>query len=76
MEESDVQYMSGKIERAAISAMRRSYGEVGLVQIPGDPFDLFHEWLKDAAENPYIIEANAMVLSTVDGASQYRLITY
>ena len=59
--------MNGKIEREAISAMRRSYGEVGLDQIPTDPFDLFHAWLKDAVENPYIVEANAMVVSTVDG---------
>lgn len=59
--------MNGKIEREAISAMRRSYGEVGLDQIPADPFDLFHAWLKDAVENPYIVEANAMVVSTVDG---------
>jgi pyridoxamine 5'-phosphate oxidase len=59
--------MTGKIEREAISAMRRSYGEKGLDQIPGDPFDLFHAWLRDAAENPYIVEANAMVLSTVEG---------
>lgn len=56
----------GKIEREAIAAMRRSYGEVGLDQIPADPFDLFHAWLKDASQNPYIIEANAMVVSTVD----------
>jgi pyridoxamine 5'-phosphate oxidase len=59
--------MTGKIEREAIAAMRRSYGEVGLDHIPVDPFDLFHSWLKDAAENPYIVEANAMVVSTVDG---------
>ena len=58
---------NGKIEREAISAMRRTYGEVGLDQIPTDPFDLFHAWLKDAAENPFIVEANAMVVSTVDG---------
>jgi pyridoxamine 5'-phosphate oxidase len=50
-----------------IAALRRSYGEVGLLDFPAGPFDLFHEWLKAAAENPVIVEANAMVLSTVDG---------
>jgi len=51
---------------ADIAAMRRSYGEVGLDAVPADPFELFTEWLKAAHANPTIIEANAMVLSTVD----------
>jgi len=53
--------------RLEIAALRRSYGEVGIEDFPSDPFDLFHEWLKAAAENPIIVEANAMVLSTVKG---------
>jgi pyridoxamine 5'-phosphate oxidase len=56
-----------KLDRLEIAALRRSYGEVGLADFPADPFDLFHAWLKAAAENPIIVEANAMVLSTVDG---------
>jgi pyridoxamine 5'-phosphate oxidase len=45
--------------------MRRSYGEVGLAQLPDDPFPAFLDWLREAAENPFIVEANAMVLSTI-----------
>ena len=47
--------------------MRRQYGEVGLVEadLPADPFELFNTWLKDAAANEIVVEANAMVLSTV-----------
>lgn len=53
----------------AIRAMRRSYGEVGLTEaIAGqEPLSLFSLWLTEAARNPYIVEANAMVLSTFDG---------
>jgi pyridoxamine 5'-phosphate oxidase len=53
------------ISRDAIRAMRRSYGEAGLTSLPDDPFIAFHSWLKDAMENPFIVEANAMVLSTL-----------
>jgi pyridoxamine 5'-phosphate oxidase len=53
------------ISRDAIRAMRRSYGEAGLTSLPDDPFTAFHSWLKDAMENPFIVEANAMVLSTL-----------
>ncbi len=59
--------MDQKLEREAIQQLRRSYGDVGLADIPGDPFNLFHMWLKDGVSNPLIVEANAMVLSTVDG---------
>jgi pyridoxamine 5'-phosphate oxidase len=59
--------MSEKLDREAIAALRRSYGEVGLSSITADPFELFHLWLKEAAQNQLIVEANAMVLSTVDG---------
>ncbi len=59
--------MDGKLEREAIQELRRSYGDVGLADITADPFELFHAWLKDGIENPLVVEANAMVLSTVDG---------
>ena len=47
--------------------MRKSYGEKGLSEsdAPSDPFTLFLSWLSDAAANPVIVEANAMVLSTI-----------
>ena len=51
-------------EREIIAAMRRSYGEAGIGELPANPIDAFHLWMKDAAENSYVIEANAMVLST------------
>ena len=54
-----------EIDREAIRAMRRSYGEVGLEKLPADPFAAFANWLKEAAENSIIVEANAMVLSTL-----------
>jgi pyridoxamine 5'-phosphate oxidase len=57
---------SEKLNREAIATLRRSYGEIGLADIPADPFELFHAWLAAAVENPLIVEANAMVLSTVD----------
>jgi pyridoxamine 5'-phosphate oxidase len=52
--------------REDIAAMRRQYGEVGLVEadLPADPLRLFNTWLKDAASNEIVVEANAMVLST------------
>jgi pyridoxamine 5'-phosphate oxidase len=59
--------MSENLDRQAIAALRRSYGEVGLSEISPNPFDLFQAWFKEAAQNPVIVEANAMVLSTVDG---------
>lgn len=54
----------------AIKAMRRSYGEVGLSEANAgeNPLTLFTRWLEEAARNPYIIEANAMVVSTHDGS--------
>lgn len=52
------------MEREEISAMRRSYGEKGLESLPADPFVAFAGWLKEASANAYIVEANAMVLST------------
>jgi pyridoxamine 5'-phosphate oxidase len=59
--------------RQDISAMRRHYGEIGLTEseLPDDPLALFNSWLADAAANEIVVEANAMVLSTVtnDGPS-------
>ena len=49
--------------------MRRSYSERELA-LPDDPILAFKGWLKEAAELPSIIEANAMVLSTT-GADNY-----
>ncbi len=57
------------LEREAIRQMRRSYGEQGLASLPADPFEAFATWMRDAIENPFIVEANAMVLSTL-GSSQ------
>jgi pyridoxamine 5'-phosphate oxidase len=53
--------------REDISAMRRQYGEVGLLEsaLPKDPVELFNSWLLEAAGNDVVVEANAMVLSTV-----------
>ena len=53
------------LDREAIAAMRRSYGEKGLESLPADPFKAFGDWLLEAHQNPFIIEANAMVLSTL-----------
>ena len=50
--------------RDAIRAMRRSYGETGLVDLDPDPIAQFAKWLAEAAGNPMVVEANAMVLST------------
>jgi pyridoxamine 5'-phosphate oxidase len=51
--------------RLEVSAMRRSYGEAGIGDLGENPFDAFTLWLHAAAANPFIVEANAMVLSTV-----------
>lgn len=53
-----------------LRAMRRSYGEVGLTEAMAgaEPLSLFSRWLREAAENPFVVEPNAMVLSTFDGA--------
>jgi pyridoxamine 5'-phosphate oxidase len=59
-----------ELDREAIRAMRRSYGEVGLENLPADPFVAFNTWLHEAAANAVIVEANAMVLSTL-GAEEH-----
>jgi len=59
--------MSNKeFNRDEIRAMRLSYGQAGIGELNADPFVAFGEWLREAHENPIIVEANAMVLSTVD----------
>ena len=65
----DEQQVNAQLERDAIRAMRRSYGEFGLESLPADPFIAFHSWLTEAAANQYIVEANAMVLSTLGSNS-------
>lgn len=55
--------------REAIHAMRRSYGEKGITELGPDPLAAFTTWLHEAADNPFIIEANAMVLSTLGSAA-------
>jgi pyridoxamine 5'-phosphate oxidase len=54
--------------REDIAAMRRQYGEVGLVEadLPANPLQLFDRWLKEAMSNEIVVEANAMVLSTAE----------
>ena len=54
-----------QFSREEIRAMRRSYGEAGLSSLDADPFLAFADWLAQAHENPMIVEANAMVLSTL-----------
>jgi len=64
---SKVRLDTAMTNREDIAAMRRQYGEVGLIEanLPADPITLFDTWLKDAASNEIVVEANAMVLSTV-----------
>ena len=52
--------------RDEIKAMRRSYGDAGLDlgDLAPNPTDQFLKWLGDAVENEFIVEPNAMVLST------------
>ena len=53
------------VTKDEIRAMRRSYGDVGMENLPADPFASFSIWLAEAASNEFIVEANAMVLSTL-----------
>ena len=52
------------MNREEIQSMRRSYSEREL-NLPENPIAAFKGWLKEAAELPSIVEANAMVLSTL-----------
>ena len=47
--------------------MRLSYGQAGLSEsdVAGDPIAQFKKWLGEASENIMVVEANAMVLSTI-----------
>ena len=58
--------MGKELDRKEIAAMRRLYGEAGMDSISENPFEVFNTWLTEAAQNVVIVEANAMVLSTVD----------
>jgi pyridoxamine 5'-phosphate oxidase len=58
------------VTREEVRAMRRSYGDAGLETLPDNPFEAFALWLKQAHENTLIVEANAMVLSTLTSDSQ------
>ena len=65
------------LNRDEIRAMRRSYGELGLVEaeVAADPLIQFQRWLEEASRNPVVVEANAMVLSTVgDAGPQSRTV--
>jgi len=55
------------MDREEIQKMRRAYSEreLNLPLDPPKPIIAFKEWLKEAAEYPAIVEANAMVLSTL-----------
>ena len=63
------------MDRDAISQMRKSYGEIGLDKSDPNPIKQFTIWLAEAAANPMVVEANAMVLSTVsNGAPSSRTV--
>ena len=51
------------MERDEIQNLRRNYSQSELV-LSDDPIQSFINWLRDAANTPAIVEANAMVLST------------
>jgi len=53
------------IGRDEIRAMRLSYSQSGIGELATDPFEAFTVWLRQASDNPLIVEANAMVLSTL-----------
>lgn len=54
------------VSREEIRSMRLSYGHSGIGELGADPFVSFAAWLRQARDNPLIVEANAMVLSTLD----------
>ena len=54
--------------KEALAAMRRSYGVEGITDLGDDPLEAFTTWLHEAAANQFIVEANAMVLSTLGSA--------
>jgi pyridoxamine 5'-phosphate oxidase len=62
------------MNREEIQSMRRLYSERQL-DLPNDPILAFKGWLKEASELPSIIEANAMVLSTLSTIDNQELLT-
>lgn len=62
--------------RRELGEMRRSYGDIGLIEanLPDNPFALFRQWLTEASANVHIVEPNAMVLSTSDLTSRTVLL--
>ena len=65
------------LNRDEIRAMRRSYGQRGLAEaeLSPDPISQFQRWLAEASQYLVIVEANAMVLSTVgDDGPQSRTV--
>jgi pyridoxamine 5'-phosphate oxidase len=60
-----------EINRESIRAMRLSYGQAGLSDsdLDADPIAQFKKWLGEAVENIMVVEANAMVLSTITDGS-------
>jgi len=56
---------NNNIGRDEIRAMRLSYSQSGIGELASDPFEAFAVWLRQASDNPLIVEANAMVLSTL-----------
>lgn len=65
------------MDEVELARLRREYEAVGLVEadLPGDPLQLFNEWLDCAAEAK-LAEVNAMVLTTVgeSGAPSSRMV--
>lgn len=59
-----------ELTREDIAAMRRSYSKIPLDDLSPDPFIVFNQWLLEAHTNTVIVEANAMVLATVDHAGE------
>lgn len=58
---------------ASLADMRRDYTRDGLdeAQAPEEPFSLFHQWFTEAvATEKAPVEANAMMLATVDSDGQ------
>ena len=57
--------------RDQIRQLRKQYGEIGLTdrEIKKNPIELFGSWFADAVANEFIVEANAMVLSTINSAN-------
>jgi pyridoxamine 5'-phosphate oxidase len=55
------------IDKEKIIEMRRSYAQTELNEsiVDPNPIKQFRLWLQEASENPLIVEANVMILSTI-----------